>query len=203
MFIWSAVAHLIALTSPGPDTAIVIRQTSIYGRADGIKAALGIGIGIYIHCILAINGISLIILANDTYKLLISLIGSLYIIYLGITMLKSKSEININKDSKKSHPYNSFLIGLITNIFNVKAFLFFVSLFSILIDSLYGFYFYLFPVYFAITSAMWFIFVSYILTISADKTFNIFSNKYIPLVMSLVLFGIGTFILISSLNEYF
>ena len=203
MFIWSAVAHLIALTSPGPDTAIVIRQTSIYGRADGIKAALGIGIGIYIHCILAINGISLIILANDTYKLLISLIGSLYIIYLGITMLKSKSEININKDSKKSHPYNSFLIGLITNIFNVKAFLFFASLFSILIDSLYGFYFYLFPVYFAITSAMWFIFVSYILTISADKTFNIFSNKYIPLVMSLVLFGIGTFILISSLNEYF
>ena len=203
MFIWSAVAHLIALTSPGPDTAIVIRQTSIYGRADGIKAALGIGIGIYIHCILAINGISLIILANDTYKLLISLIGSLYIIYLGISMLKSKTEININKDSKKSHPYNSFLIGLITNIFNVKAFLFFVSLFSILIDSLYGFYFYLFPVYFAITSAMWFIFVSYILTISADKTFNIFSNKYIPLVMSLVLFGIGTFILISSLNEYF
>ena len=203
MFIWSAVAHLIALTSPGPDTAIVIRQTSIYGRADGIKAALGIGIGIYIHCILAINGISLIILANDTYKLLISLIGSLYIIYLGISMLKSKAEININKDSNKSHPYNSFLIGLITNIFNVKAFLFFVSLFSILIDSLYGFYFYLFPVYFAITSAMWFIFVSYILTISADKTFNIFSNKYIPLVMSLVLFGIGTFILISSLNEYF
>lgn len=203
MFIWSAVAHLIALTSPGPDTAIVIRQTSIYGRADGIKAALGIGIGIYIHCILAINGISLIILANDTYKLLISLIGSLYIIYLGISMLKSKAEININKDSKKSHPYNSFLIGLITNIFNVKAFLFFVSLFSILIDSLYGFYFYLFPVYFAITSAMWFIFVSYILTISADKRFNIFSNKYIPLVMSLILFGIGTFILISSLNEYF
>ena len=203
MFIWSAVAHLIALTSPGPDTAIVIRQTSIYGRADGIKAALGIGIGIYIHCILAINGISLIILANDTYKLLISLIGSLYIIYLGISMLKSKTEININKDSKKSHPYNSFLIGLITNIFNVKAFLFFVSLFSILIDSLYGFYFYLFPVYFAITSAMWFIFVSYILTISPDKRFNIFSNKYIPLVMSLVLFGIGTFILISSLNEYF
>ena len=203
MFIWSAVAHLIALISPGPDTAIVIRQTSIYGRADGIKAALGIGIGIYIHCILAINGISLIILANDTYKLLISLIGSLYIIYLGISMLKSKAEININKDSKKSHPYNSFLIGLITNIFNVKAFLFFVSLFSILIDSLYGFYFYLFPVYFAITSAMWFIFVSYILTISPDKRFNIFSNKYIPLVMSLVLFGIGTFILISSLNEYF
>ena len=203
MFIWSAVAHLIALTSPGPDTAIVIRQTSIYGRADGIKAALGIGIGIYIHCILAINGISLIVLANDTYKLLISLIGSLYIIYLGISMLKKKVEANIKNNDEKSYLNNSFLIGLITNIFNVKAFLFFVSLFSILIDSLYGFYFYLFPVYFAVTSAMWFIFVSYILTISLDKRFNIYSNKYISLIMSFVLLGIGTFILISSLNEYF
>ena len=46
-------------------------------------------------------------------------------------------------------------------------------------------------------------FVSYILTISNDKRFNIYSNKYISLIMSFVLLGIGTFILISSLNEYF
>ena len=72
MFIWSALAHLIALTSPGPDTAIVIRQTSIYGRKEGFKAALGIGVGIYAHCFLAINGISLIILSNDFYKFIIS-----------------------------------------------------------------------------------------------------------------------------------
>ena len=59
MFIWSAFAHLIALTSPGPDTAIVIRQVSIHGRIEGIKTAIGIGFGILVHCILAINGISL------------------------------------------------------------------------------------------------------------------------------------------------
>jgi hypothetical protein len=47
MFLWSAVAHLIALTSPGPDTAIVIRQVSLYGRIAERKTALGIGIGIY------------------------------------------------------------------------------------------------------------------------------------------------------------
>ena len=65
MFIWSAFAHLIALTSPGPDTAIVIRQVSIHGRVEGIKTAIGIGFGILVHCILAISGISLLILAND------------------------------------------------------------------------------------------------------------------------------------------
>ena len=61
MFLWSALAHLIALTSPGPDTAIVLRQVSLHGRVEGIKAAIGIGLGIYVHCLLAINGISLII----------------------------------------------------------------------------------------------------------------------------------------------
>ena len=64
MFLWSALAHLIALTSPGPDTAIVLRQVSLHGRVEGIKAAIGIGLGIYVHCLLAINGISLIILSK-------------------------------------------------------------------------------------------------------------------------------------------
>ena len=110
MFIWSALAHLIALTSPGPDTAIVIRQTSIYGRKEGFKAALGIGVGIYAHCLLAINGISLIILSNDLYKFIISIVGGTYIAYLGISMYfnnNSSSEIN-NTNTKTK---NSFTIG--------------------------------------------------------------------------------------------
>ena len=74
MFIWSALAHLIALTSPGPDTAIVIRQVSIYGRIEGFKTALGIGVGIYAHCFLAINGISLIILSMIFINLLLVLL---------------------------------------------------------------------------------------------------------------------------------
>ena len=99
MFIWSAFAHLIALTSPGPDTAIVIRQVSIHGRIEGIKTAIGIGFGILVHCILAISGISLLILANDLYKFIISLIGGMYILYLGVTMYSSiKNELPNNNN---------------------------------------------------------------------------------------------------------
>ena len=72
MFIWSSIAHLIALTSPGPDTAIIIRQVNLYGRRAGFFAAFGIGIGIYIHCLLAINGISLFIISNVLYKFIIN-----------------------------------------------------------------------------------------------------------------------------------
>ena len=202
MFIWSAFAHLIALTSPGPDTAIVIRQVSIHGRLEGIKTSLGIGFGILVHCILAISGISLLILANDLYKFVISLIGGMYILYLGLTMYLSGNVQSSDNNSKISKN-NSFYIGLITNIFNIKAFLFFVSLFAILMESLSGIYFYLYPIYFSITSALWFIFLSFVLTNSKYKNFNIYKNKYILSIMSLVLCLIGLYVLVTALNEYF
>ena len=201
MFLWSALAHLIALTSPGPDTAIVLRQVSLHGRVEGIKAAIGIGLGIYVHCLLAINGISLIILSNDLYKLIISLIGGAYIFYLGMSMFISNSEVSTEINNNQSK--NSFLNGLITNIFNIKAFLFFVSLFSIIIDNLNGIYFYIYPIYFAAMSSIWFIFLSFVVTTSKNKTFNVYSNKYISSAMSIILCAIGLFILIRSIYEYF
>ena len=201
MFLWSALAHLIALTSPGPDTAIVLRQVSLHGRVEGIKAAIGIGLGIYFHCLLAINGISLIILSNDLYKLIISLIGGAYIFYLGMTMFVSNSQASTEINNNQSK--NSFLNGLITNIFNIKAFLFFVSLFSIIIDNLNGIYFYIYPIYFAAMSSIWFIFLSFVVTTSKNKTFNVYSNKYISYAMSIILCAIGLLILIRSIYEYF
>jgi|TARA_B100001094_G_C18172862_1_gene796174 threonine/homoserine/homoserine lactone efflux protein len=198
----SAIAHLIALISPGPDTAIIIRQVSLYGRIEGFKTAIGIGVGIYLHCLLAINGISLIIVSNDLYKFIISVVGSTYILYLGINMLISKSK-NIPQNDSKPLPNNSLIIGLITNVFNVKAFLFFVSLFTILIDNLTDIYFYVLPVYFALVSSLWFIFLSYIFTVSKNKTFNVYSNKYLSSIMSLILCFIGLLILFRAIYEYF
>ena len=203
MFFWSAIAHLIALTSPGPDTAIVLRQVSLHGRKEGFRASLGIGLGIYIHCILAVNGISIIIVSNELYKFLVSLVGGIYIMYLGISMLKT----NINNLSKEDVSFqtnkNSFIAGFVTNIFNVKAFLFFVSLFTILIDSINDILFYIYPLYFSITSCLWFAFLSYITTISNNKNFNVYSNKYISYFMSLVLCLISLLILIRAFYEYF
>ena len=203
MFLWSALAHFIALTSPGPDTAIVLRQVSMHGRSEGIKAAIGIGFGIYVHCLLAINGISLIILSNDFYKLIISLIGGIYILYLGMNMFMSNLQVTNEINNNNNQSRNSFLNGLITNIFNIKAFLFFVSLFSIIIDNLNGIYFYIYPLYFAVMSSIWFIFLSFIVTASKNQTFNIYSNKYILSVMSIILCGIGLLIIIRSIYEYF
>ena len=103
----------------------------------------------------------------------------------------------VNNNSMRS----SFLSGLITNIFNVKAFLFFVSLFSILIDSIEGIFFYFYPIYFSITSSLWFIFLSYLLT-SSNHT-NIESSNLVNRLLAIILCSIGVFIFIKSINEYF
>ena len=203
MFIWSALAHLIALTSPGPDTAVVLRQVFLYGRKEGYKTSIGIGIGIYIHCVLAVNGISLIIISNDLYKFMISLVGGAYILFLGISMLKSDLREVPVVQNKSLENANSILSGLITNIFNVKAFLFFVSLFAVLIDGLSSFYFYIYPIYFAITSSLWFTLLSYLTTISTNNSLNIYSNTYIAYIMSITLCLIALFILVRSFYEYF
>jgi len=201
MFIWSSIAHLIALTSPGPDTAIIIRQVNLHGRRAGIYASIGIGFGIYAHCLLAINGISLFIITNDIYKLIVSLIGSIYIFYLGIRMAFPSNNAKENDQAISSSFYGSFTSGLITNIFNIKAFIFFVSLFSMLIDSIDGLFFYIYPIYFSITSALWFMFLSYLLT--SSNTFNIERNYLINKAMALILCSIGLFIFLKSFHEYF
>lgn len=202
MFVWSSLAHIIALTSPGPDTAIIIRQVSLHGRRSGILAALGIGVGIYIHCLLAINGLSLLVVSNALYKFIISVVGSTYILYLGIKMLMSRSN-SIQMDLIERKASSSFFIGLITNLFNIKAFIFFVSLFSILVDSINGLYFYIYPLYFAFTSAAWFIFLSYLLTNQSLEKFNIHSNKLVSKITAILLCLIGLSILIKSFYEYF
>ena len=201
MFIWSSIAHFIALTSPGPDTAIIIRQVTLHGRKSGFIAALGIGFGISVHCFLAISGISLFILSNDLYKLLISIFGSSYLIYLSIMMLKTSKNI-ASSTSEDYKPLNSFATGFITNIINIKAFIFFVSLFTILIESIDGIYFYLYPIYFSITSCLWFVLVSYMLSLK-NNSFNIHENKIIKYIISLLLCIIGLLIFFRSVYEYF
>ena len=123
--------------------------------------------------------------------------------FLGISMLKSDLREVPVVQNKSLENANSILNGLITNIFNVKAFLFFVSLFAVLIDGLSSFYFYIYPIYFAITSSLWFTLLSYLTTISTNKSLNIYSNTYIAYIMSITLCLIALFILVRSFYEYF
>ena len=159
--IYAAIAHLFAVMSPGPDTAIIIREVSINKRQGGFLCALGIGAGILFHCYLAVFGISTLIISNEIAVDIVSIFGSLYLIFLGFS-----SFIDSNDSSERSQLLNSsFINGFITNIFNIKAFIFFISLFSIIFNQDISFIGKLFiPLYFAIATTLWFSFLTFVIT---------------------------------------
>ena len=65
MIISAVIAHFVAVISPGPDTAIILREVSKNGLASGFLCSIGIGLGVTIHSILAVYGISLILFSID------------------------------------------------------------------------------------------------------------------------------------------
>lgn len=197
MFFSAALAHLLAVMSPGPDTAIIFHQSVIHGRAQGILTALGIGFGIFIHCFFAISGISLLIYSSEESKFFIKSIGAIYLLYLGISFFISKK--SSKPDQSKVLFKNPFIIGLVTNLLNVKAFLFTVSLFSFINLDSSALLSVIYLLYFPLTTAAWFSFMSYALT--HHSMGNIFNNhsENIKFISSGFIVGLGLLILIQTI----
>ena len=199
MFFSAALAHLLAVMSPGPDTAIIFHQSFTKGRVQGILTALGIGSGIFIHCFFAISGISLLIYSSDEAKFFIKCMGAIYLLYLGISFFISKK--SSKTDESKVLFKNPFIIGFVTNLLNVKAFLFTVSLFSFINLNSNTLMSLIYLLYFPIITAAWFSFVSYALTHqSMGDIFNKHSDS-IQFTSSAFIAGLGLLILIQTLYE--
>ena len=197
MFLSAAIAHLLAVMSPGPDTAIIFQQSFAKGRNSGILTALGIGFGIFLHCLLAISGISILLYSTEEARFIIKILGASYLIYVGFQslFLQDASEPK-TRTTIFTHP---FLIGLITNILNIKAFLFTVSLFSFINlqpDSLMS-WIYLF--YFPVITAAWFSFVSYALTHEALGDIFDQYNPKIQFASSAFILALGLLIFLQTI----
>ncbi len=199
MFFSAALAHLLAVMSPGPDTAIIFHQSFAKGRVQGILTALGIGFGIFVHCFFAISGISLLIYSSDEAKFFIKFMGAIYLLYLGTSFFISKK--SSKTDESKVLFKNPFIIGFVTNLLNVKAFLFTVSLFSFINLDSNTLMSLIYLLYFPIITAAWFSFVSYALTHqSMGDIFNKHSDT-IQFTSSAFIAGLGLIILIQTLYE--
>jgi threonine/homoserine/homoserine lactone efflux protein len=198
IFVSAAIAHLLAVMSPGPDTAIIFHQSLAKGRTHGVLAALGIGSGIFIHCLFAISGISLLIYSSDEAKFIIKSLGGLYLLYIGMSFFLVKQSSKADEATALFN--NPFIIGLATNLLNVKAFLFTVSLFSFINLESNSWMSFIYLFYFPLITASWFSFVSYALTHqSMGDIFNKYSDS-IQIASSAFIAGLGLIILLQTLN---
>ena len=164
-FFTVALLHFFAVSSPGPDFILVTRQAIKLGRKAAIYTSLGIGIGILIHSLAAITGLTLLISSNPYLFLCMKLAASLYLFYLGLMSIIQTSETGNDIATRDSSELNSFLIGFITNVLNPKAIIFFVTLFSIVLNNstsaaLLTFY----GLYMSAATFLWFLLISYVFT---------------------------------------
>ncbi|MCX7711436.1 MAG: LysE family translocator, partial [Clostridia bacterium] len=136
MFIQVFLVGILAGMSPGPDFFVVMKNSLGFGRRSGIASALGIGTALAIHATYTILGIALILQHYVLLFKLIQLMGATYLVYLAIqTILSTFSKKNnqlgedIAFEGNKSFQ-EGFKNGLLCNLLNPKAFLFFLSIFS-------------------------------------------------------------------------
>ena len=190
-FFTVVILHLFAVMSPGPDFALITRQSIRYGREVAIWSSAGIGVGILFHSFLAISGILLLIASSPIYVSFLKIICSVYLAYLGIISLFNSSDFNKVKFSKsKWSNTGGFFTGLITNIANVKALLFFVTLFGVVLNTQETYSLAVFGIYMAIATFVWFSSVTYIFTSEVMKKkflsfFKIF-EKFLGLALVII-----------------
>lgn len=182
-FLVFVFAMSLALFSPGPDFAMILKQSITYGKRSSIIASLGIGLGISVHIIYTLLGIGLIISKSIVLYSIIKYLGAFYLIYIGWQSLKS-SGLHLDKQKNIAHEKisdkKSFLRGFLCNALNPKATLFFISMFTVVISPetpmlVQGFY----GVFAMIMTTIWFVTLSLILSKnSVRKFFNSFGQSF-------------------------
>lgn len=103
------------------------------GKVAGLLAVAGIALGLTIAGAIAAFGFSKIIETNPNIFLILRWAGTLYILYLAFGALNFSSEVKNKKFEATSLRY--FFQGLLINILNPKAYLFYAAVLPKFIDS--------------------------------------------------------------------
>ncbi len=186
-----ALAHLLAVISPGPDFIMITRNSLMYSRKTGIYSAIGLSLGILVHITYSLVGIGLLIAKSIILFNTIKLLGAGYLIYLGYKSLTSKSsKLSLGQENHKKEisKWSAIRMGFLTNVTNPKATLFFLSLFTLVITPTTPIFIKLFmAAEMSTVQFLWFTLVAYLAShrLIKNKIGNIqgFAEKFIGVVL--------------------
>lgn len=122
-----ATSLLIILT-PGQDMMLVMSRTLSGGTRAGVVTAAGVSAGLMVHTTLATFGLGALLQASAWLFTVLKLIGALYLLYLGITLLRSSGEVVDSGDRASSASrLRMFSQGALSNVSNPKVALFYLA----------------------------------------------------------------------------
>ena len=181
---------IIMVVSPGQDFAIVTKNSLLYSRKIGIFSAIGIFSGIWLHVIYSLAGIAIIISSSPYLYNFIKYAGALYLLFLGLKGLFKKhiDMVSNKKNTATITNITAFKNGFISNALNPKTTLFFLSIFTQVVNINTPFKIQLlFGFIIAISHLIWFMLVAYFF--SSNFFINKFNSKrlFIERFMGLIL----------------
>lgn len=126
-------ALAIGAVSPGPSFVMVAREAVSISRANGVAAALGMGVGGVVFASAALLGLQAVLLAVPTIYLALKVLGGIYLGYLGYRIFRGATEPLVAAEGG-SRAYRSmrrsFLLGFSTQVSNPKTALVYASVFA-------------------------------------------------------------------------
>jgi len=126
---WVALSALLIAT-PGPDTALIIRNALTAGPRASTMSALGVAVGILAWAIAATLGVGVLLERSSTAFTILKLAGAVYLCYLGLRSLLSR--VPVTDDAAATRKSNlgdrtAWGQGLFSNLLNPKTGAFFVT----------------------------------------------------------------------------
>jgi len=125
---------LVVIVTPGPDTALTVRNTLLGGRSQGIGTALGVAAGQMIWALATSAGVVAILLASEQIFNVVKLVGAAYLVWLGVQTIRAALEPNgkpadVGPDAprQRSTFFAGFRQGLLSDLSNPKMAAFFAS----------------------------------------------------------------------------
>ena len=124
----------IVIVTPGPDTAVTVRNTLLGGRLAGVLTALGISTGQAIWALATSFGVVALLVASEFLFQAVKYAGAAYLIYLGLHALigawrggDSPASAPLG-GTARLRPGRAFVQGLMSDLGNPKMAVFFASL---------------------------------------------------------------------------
>ncbi|MDX3775725.1 LysE family transporter [Chromatiaceae bacterium AAb-1] len=194
---------ILAVISPGPDFAMTSRNSLLLSRRAGIMTAVGIGMGVLVHVAYTMLGVGLLIAQSIWLFNLLKLAGAAYLIWLGISMLKSKSQSNQADAPELSlSDLAALRTGFITNALNPKATVFIVSLFmqvvqpttSLLVQAGYG-------IFISATHIIWFVVVAIFFSADTVRARIMKIRHWIDRIFGALLISFGALLTMTNLSR--
>jgi len=203
-FLTIVVAHALAVASPGPDFALVLRQSLAHGRRTAVWSSLGIGCGLSIHIGYCILGVGYFLKDSAVALSTVKYLGAAYLAWVGVQALRARArtgDVDLAAGATAPTDGAAWTTGFLVNVLNPKAALFFISLFPLavsvttpkLVQVGYG-------VWMTLATVAWFSFVSVVFTREDVRRRFLRHGHWIDRALGAVFIGFAVSLVLAKLN---